>query len=146
MIFNFFFFKDVLNGEMKSETEHNKSDPSCCNALGNAIQTAAANCCNALGNAIHKSRLQFSEKTCQDIVIAKKNWISWEYMLHYHNIHLGVILRRFPPRIVGLYSRVAVLSDSLSILMVNGLYVLSALEGNDNIDTFLTGVFCMLTI
>ena len=113
-----FFFKDVLNGEMKSETEQDKSDP---------ID-------------------EFCEKTCQDIVIAKKNWISWEYMLHYHNIHLGVILRRFPPRIVGLYSRVAVLSDSLSILMVNGLYVLNALEGNDNIDILLTGVFCMLTI
>ena len=112
---------------MKSEIEHDECDPNCWWAM-------------------HKSRLQFSEKTCQDIEIAKKNWTSWEYMLHYHNIHESVILRGIAPNIVCLYSRVAVVTDSLSILMVNGLYVLNALEGNDNIDILLTGVLCMLTI
>ena len=109
---------------MKSETEHDQSDPNCCRAM-------------------NKSLLQFSEKTYKDLKIAKKNWKSLEFMLHYHNVHLGPFWRRVAPNFVCFYCRLLVVTDSLSILVLNGLYVIGALRGNDDIDIFLTGVWCM---
>ena len=109
---------------MKSETEHDESDPNCCRAM-------------------NKSLLQFFEKTRQDLKIAKKNWKSWEYIKHYHYIRAGVLLRRIAPNFVFFFRRLLVVTDPLSILVLNGIYVILGIRGNDDIDIFLIGVWCM---